>query len=202
MLKLNNNENQNYTDKNVEYENKKEESTAEDSKENMDLETFQETLEDSITHEKIGYAVGLYQGIGGIIVSVIICGFILIFMSKIPGIFGIIILSPFLIVGIESLIISILRTIKVVNNKKYINGQIDIEKEEQLQKKYNKVEFLANSMHVFASSFFIFMFAIIWDIAAINSWNDGGDIKFYISFAFWALGIFVTISGIKNINKK
>lgn len=144
-------------------------------------------------------------GIGTTIMGVIFCGFLSTLIFHGADIVSKIAIIPFLICGLTILFRGILMIIRGIHKTKktndYVNGNLDMNKVTKISQDENlfvRLGAIFSNIYLFGFLLFWFGVLIVADIAAINSWSDGGCGMFFISLFFWFIGIFIVISNFKK----
>lgn len=95
---------------------------------------------------------------------------------------------PFLICSCAILFSTILNLVQAINMKYKV---AKVEYNVTNTRKY------INYVSFFGFILFWFGFLIAFDIIAIKSWSNGGNLMFFFSLIFWAVGIYIIIRKIK-----
>lgn len=187
---------------NIKCENCGEKLLSEEEIKDMDLDILTNEPKDPVADariEAIGECVsGIFNIIGGSIVSFVILYGLFTDPNKNNRFF----LIPFLVCGIAVVIWGAARIVKGIKEMKYvgdyIKGKVDIDAVKKSEKNTNKAINLTKYIYFFGFFILWFGFLIAYDIEAIKSWNDGGNVSFILSLIFWGVGIFALVKNLKK----
>ena len=178
---------------------------TEDQIQDMDLNSAIYIQQDPVQDAKDTSLAEVLSGITTIFEGVIFSGVLSMIAFKVANNIAMIAGMIFLICGIVLIICGISMIIKGINTKKnindYVNGKLNMDKLEENEKNFKKIEIIASCIYPFCFLLFWFGFLIALDTAAIKSWSGGGNILFFFSLIFWVVGIYTLINTIKKVNK-
>ena len=178
---------------------------TEDQIQDMDLNSAIYIQQDPVQDAKDTSHAEVLSGITTIFEGIIFSGVLSMIAFKVANNIAMIAGMIFLICGIILIICGISMIIKGINTTKnindYVNGKFNMDKLEENEKNFEKIENIASCIYPFCFLLFWFGFLIALDTAAIKSWSDGGNILFFFSLIFWAVGIYTFINNIKKVNK-